>query len=270
MDAVTGQDLRFYLQQQLVNRCRQNPRYSLRAFARFLNIESSVLSKILRGQRSISNKTFSKIASKLGFSQEEEKSWATSLKERRGRPKGSALFSSEDTNISYQQLSLDAFQVISDWYHLAILELIAVDDFQCDSQWIARALGLGNIEVKMAVERLERLGLLERAAKNRWIDRGENLSNVTPFATSQSQLQFQKQVLEKALRALDEVAVEKRDQTTMTMAIDTSLIPLAKGRIKSFRRNLCKVLQSTPCKDEVYNLSISFYPLSASKELSHE
>src|SRR5215210_2641418 len=106
-NAPVDSEFRFYLQQQLINRCRQNPRYSLRAFARFLDVESSALSKILRGQRDLSRKTFTKVATRLGFSQEEQETWASSLKERRGRPKLLPTSNFENSDVPYQQLSLD-------------------------------------------------------------------------------------------------------------------------------------------------------------------
>ncbi|HKE06001.1 MAG TPA: hypothetical protein VKE91_18260, partial [Blastocatellia bacterium] len=42
-----------------------------------------------------------------------------------------------------------------------------------DTRWIARALDLTVDEVNMALSRLTRLGLLEMAAADRWVDRSE-------------------------------------------------------------------------------------------------
>jgi hypothetical protein len=48
--------------------------------------------------------------------------------------------------------------MISDWYHFAILDLTRLDDFQPEPAWVSRKLGLTVSEVKIAVERLLRLG----------------------------------------------------------------------------------------------------------------
>jgi len=58
-------DFRLYLQNTLIERTSSNPSYSLRAFAKHLNIEPSALSKILNGKRRISKKMFTKISLKL-------------------------------------------------------------------------------------------------------------------------------------------------------------------------------------------------------------
>ncbi len=58
-------DFRLFLQQELVRRCRENRNYSLRAFARHLNLEPSFLSKLLRGERNITIDMFRKLADRL-------------------------------------------------------------------------------------------------------------------------------------------------------------------------------------------------------------
>jgi len=40
-----------------------------------------------------------------------------------------------------QSLSIEAFRIISDWYHAAILELVGLFDFQNDAGWIKNKLG---------------------------------------------------------------------------------------------------------------------------------
>jgi plasmid maintenance system antidote protein VapI len=54
------------LQRELANRCRRNPHYSLRAFARHLEMDSSTLSAILRRKRPITQKSSQKLTIALG------------------------------------------------------------------------------------------------------------------------------------------------------------------------------------------------------------
>jgi hypothetical protein len=48
-----------------------------------------------------------------------------------------------------------------------------MEGFIPDTRWIARALDLTVDEVNMALSRLTRLGLLEMAAADKWVDRSE-------------------------------------------------------------------------------------------------
>jgi len=167
-----------------------------------------------------------------------------------------------ESNVNYNQLTLDAFQVISDWYHYAILELISIKGFQPNSKWIAPKLGITVSEVNIAVERLQRLGLLKICDDGKWIN-GSGSNTTTGNAYSATAFRrLQRDVLKMALNALEEVPMEVRDQTSMTMAIDSSQLPEARIRIKKFRRNLCQFLQESGPRDQVYQLGISLYPIT--------
>ena len=56
---------------------------------------------------------------------------------------------------------------MSEWYHGAILEMMGIQGFREDCQWIGRKLGVRAKEVRDAMKRLERLGLIRRE-KSAW------------------------------------------------------------------------------------------------------
>src|SRR4029079_10406313 len=64
-------DFRLVLQSELVSRCRVNPRYSLRAFAKALKVSPSALSAMLSGKRTITDATKKRFAIALGLGPEE-------------------------------------------------------------------------------------------------------------------------------------------------------------------------------------------------------
>ena len=250
-------DVRQYLQRELLRRCKANPHYSMRAFARTLRLESSVLSKILRGRRSVTPQTLRQIAGRLNLSPDQMNRFQGMLVERRGRRQRPAA-----SPPNYAQLTVDSFQVIADWYHFAILELIAIKGFEPKAKWIARKLGISVSEANAAVERLQRLGMLAVGPDGKWLDRSGQVTNIHGDFTNAAHRMLQKQILEMAIRAIENVPLERRDNTGMTMAIDPSLLPEARQRIKKFRRGLCAFLQKNKNKTAVYQLGIALYPLS--------
>jgi len=251
--ALTGsQQFRLFLQQELVDRIRDNPRYSLRSFARFLGVDPSLLSKILRAKRPISRKLLVGLVAKLGLSPTAGEKYFEENPEE-----------NENSGPNpYRQLSLDQFHLIAEWYHYPILELIRIKDFQPNIRWIAKRLGISVSEANVAIERLIRLGLLKVDNKGGWKYAEENPTTVGKNTTSGALKKLQKEVLSKAIRAIEDFPLEVRDQTTMTMAIDSRLLPQARERIKKFRRDMCRFLQKKRDCDQVYNLSVSFYPLT--------
>lgn len=249
-------EIRGFLQSDLLRRCEQNPRYSLRAYARALQIEPSALSKLLNGKRQVTPKMFEQIAARLGFSPEQRKSLHP-YNAHMGR-------SPKNTRSSYQQLALNLFHVISDWYHYAILELTQIQGFKGDPKWIASKLGITTSEINIAVERLVHLELLSiDPVTGVWKDESgaTTMAGPNPYADAATR-KLQKQVLEMGVHALENIPVEERDQSSMTMAIDSKLLPQARAKIKRFRRELCRFLKSSPHQDQVYQLGVSLYPLS--------
>ncbi|MDH4469339.1 MAG: TIGR02147 family protein [Bacteriovoracaceae bacterium] len=247
----TNLNFRLFLQNQFLERCRRNPKYSLRAFAKFLEVDASTLSQILREKRSLSITLQRSFAQRLGVDPKEVENLPTTKTKK-------------EKNV--RELALDAFQVIADWYHYAIFELITVKGFKNDSKWIAKTLSISSTEVSIALERLVRLDLIK-------IDSSGKLTQGTPLVTTTGNpytatafRKLQHQVLGKASAALEEIPMELRDQSSMTFAINTKQLNEAKKRIKNFRRGLCDYLQKTKDRDAVYQLGISFYPVTNIKK----
>jgi uncharacterized protein (TIGR02147 family) len=240
-------DFRAFLTSTLLERCRQNPKYSLRAFARSLNLEPSLLSKLLSGKRAVTPKMAARLTDRLGLA-----------------PAGATVGSADD----FRLLAEDQFRLISEWYHFAILELLQVSGFAFTERNISRALGVSVIEARDAMERLERLGLIG-LERGRWRLLRQRNSTVGSAPSSAALRRQQRQLLEKAIDALEEVDPSLRDQSAITMAIDRRRLPAAKEKIKAFRRELCAFLEGGASRQEVYVLSLSLFPVSqVQKELS--
>lgn len=240
-----------FLQQELVRRCQANPRYSLRAFAKFLDVDPSFLSKLFNGKRAATPEIIRTFSRRLDVGPDKESQFLQLIK---------APETSVDKN--YNQLALDYFRLIADWYHYAILELIQIDGFESSEKWISRSLGISTAEAKTAVERLIRLELIEAREDGVWVNKSGSNTTVGNEFTDVAFRKLQKSILEKAIVALEEIPFDLRDQTSMTLATDPSLMPEAKKRIKQFRRSLTAFLESAPKKKAVYHLGLSLYPIS--------
>ncbi len=247
-------DYRIWLQSHFDIRSKRNTRYSLRAFAKLLGIDPSSLSQILSGKRGISLKQLNKFCTKLAASPDEI------AKITQGYfYKMSGTSPAPATN-NYHQLTVDSFAVISEWYHYAILELTFVKGFSSHPQWISKMLGISVQETKTAIERLQRLQLLEE--QNGKIRKTEAfLTNFSDGVTSSALKHFQRQVLQKAVESIDMVPQELKDITSITFPMDLKNIATARAKIKAFRREMCASLErGSPTI--VYNLAIQLYPIS--------
>ncbi len=244
-DMPETSDFRDVLRDELLQRCRRNPKYSIRAFGQFLGIENSALSKYLRGTRQLKAETIECLAARLGVS-----------------PRAPSL------PTQYQPISKFSAAEALDWVVFATLELAKIKGFGRNSTWISRALGISIAEATKATNVLVQNGWVEIDQAGRWRIRSANISTANMPGTSASLIRLQRQILKKAADALEEIPIERRDQSSMTMAIATKRLPEARLLIKQFRRKLSQLLEGDLAKDEVYNLCISLYPLTTLKKMT--
>jgi uncharacterized protein (TIGR02147 family) len=233
------------LRRELDQRLRSNQKYSMRAFAKYLGVEASALSKILSRKRKLSPDKRSNFAQALGWD-------------------AKTLFPGIDehgTTAKFRTLDHDREELITTWYHYALLELARTASYIPSPLYIAKSLGISRHEAKEALLRLQRLNLLRSDGK--LMDKEERTSTVGSIEISKKKLRdLQKHMLEKAISALDLTPENERDQSTMVMAIPSNLLNEAKEELKKFRRKFCSTYDHRKDVDRVYHLSISFYPVS--------
>lgn len=250
-------EFRLLLQEELAARCARNPKYSLRSFAKSLGVSPAALSALINGKRPLTDKMKERLGLRLGLSPKE-------LQSLRSRPHGN--FKGKDTDelgVSFQQITVDTFAIISEPYHYALLELMKTVDYVQEPRWISQRLQITVSEVRFAFERLERVGLLEKDENGFYVDTTKGFSSdLREGLSSQAHRRFQESSLQKAIQAVQEVDVQDRDNTSMTMAIHHADMPKAREMIKNFRRRFCAQMESSSTLNEVYQLTIAFTPMT--------
>lgn len=248
------------LEHEFMLRKREDAHFSLRSFASQLDIDPTSLSRIMKNSRQATEGTFKKIAARLALSPRQVQLLSRHILAKRGRPSTKNPVVTVEPP-SFTAVDHDTFMAISHWYYLAILELTYLKDFQPKTRWISQKLGVTVAEVKTAVETLQRLGflLIDEAG---WHDRFTYFSSIEQNYTSTALKSLQRQILKKAVVALDTMPIEERDQTSATFSIDSQLLPEARAIIKRFRREIAQLTDQSASKDSVYQLSISLFPLT--------
>lgn len=240
-------DYRSWLRRELAERKQRNPRYSLRAFARDAKLSPAFLSEVMRGRKSIEEPRAHRLGTELGWSEAKTRHFATLVRYNNSdnaRIKASLeneIADHERHNVEVAELSHDLFRFIADWYHVAILELVHLEDFRPSVDWVAKRLGISVATARAAVARLQRLELLvERDGK--WIKPlGNSRTADRPSAAIRS---FHLQMLEKARRAIEGHPEPSRKIGGCTMVIDPDKLDEANRRITEFRRDLMAFLES--------------------------
>jgi uncharacterized protein (TIGR02147 family) len=241
-----------YLSEEFKARQGRNPSYSLRAFARSLEVSPAQLSQILSGKRNLTLKTIHQISSRLSLSPLEKenflKTWSTQKETQEVKQKRTLLD--------------DEFKLIADWYHFAILSLAQLKDSTINSMWIAERLGISVWQAKEAVQRMQRMGILGPGPKLEQIS--EPLSVVSDVPSDAIRGYHQK-ILAKAQEQLDLVPVEERDYSALTFSVSKKNIKRYRNLIEKFQDDLNKVAKAT-ADDDIYVFSCQLFPLQQSSE----
>ncbi|MEZ0392701.1 MAG: helix-turn-helix domain-containing protein, partial [Pseudobdellovibrionaceae bacterium] len=118
------------LKQEYQFRQTKNPRYSMRSFAKCLEVDQSLLTKILNGKRNPSKPFIQKVNERLGVDLIE------------------AEQENEVPDSNYQAVE-DTFHLMSEWYHFALLELARTKEFVAEEDWICKRLRINPGQLKL-------------------------------------------------------------------------------------------------------------------------
>lgn len=252
----TNFNLSMILKTKMLELQNRNSSFSLRSFARRLNISSGALSDILQGKRKVSRKKALEIVDRLSLTPEELQKVFADYEVSNLQNEDSSL-----TPIEYLRLSSDQFESIADWVHFAILSLMKTKEFRSDSEWIAQRLGLTAERVDEALERLFRLGIVTTNIQTGALER-----KVSNLQTSEDilNLSIQRAHLDNlriAEDALLNVGVEDRDYSLYTLALNKKNLPEIKKMIRDFQDELSRRFTSDDM-DEVYRFSTQMFPLT--------
>lgn len=200
------------VQQILLNEFRRrvqlNSRYSLRAFAKTLGLSSGALSEILNQRRPVSAKAAAKISKALG------------------------LTTTESKPLARTKLDEDTFQLIADWYHFAILNLLDCEGFRWNATYIAKRLAITNAQARLAMELLLRVGLVHM--KDGRVVGAKDYVLSPSGVPSNAVRSYHRQILDKAVNALELHSVNEREFNGVGIALDPKRLPQLKREISDF------------------------------------
>jgi uncharacterized protein (TIGR02147 family) len=258
-------DYRDLLETQYERRSKADPRYSRRAFARDLELSPSQLSEVMKGVHGLSPAKAADIAERLQFPRDQAELFLDLVecqhaRDARRRESARLRIERRHAEAGFQTIAIDAFQMIAEWYHLAILELAKTKAFRGDAAWIARALSVPVESVWGAIRRLRRLGLVQ--VENDEVQVAKSNVATPDDVPSQAIRSFHAQVLAKAKDALATQPVAEREFGALILPFCSDRVADAKRMLREFQERFCEEFKDVEAKDEVYALGVQFFRLS--------
>lgn len=139
------------LDQELRNRSKNNPAYSLRAFAKFLEVSPALLSLILNGKAPVSRKMAEKVCAKFILSEEVKASLRAQINVRETKKLDpEKILASELEDLGFKQ-----------WYHYRAIPFIAERSaISVNAEQLAEGLGLTKSRARSTLHLLRRCGFI--------------------------------------------------------------------------------------------------------------
>ena len=234
----------------------KNKSYSLRAFARQLDLSVTHLSMILSGKRALTKKIALRVIESLGLPEPEAKILL------QANPRQTARHKKTD----YEFVELEIVEKMISWVHYAILSLIEIPGTQFNNEWMAQRLGISVSETAAATQKLFDLGLMVKK-EDTWQATRKSIKVENRVSTRATRI-FHKSLLNRAVESLENDPVEIRNFSSVTFAMDPHNLEYARKRIIEFRRQLTAELEEIGTPTEVYNFTLQLFPVT--KESLHE
>lgn len=254
--STEGEFYLFKLKEELSLRQRGNPHYSLRAYARDLGLHSSTLSSVLKGYRRLPLKRSQEVANRMKLTPRERTLFLKSL----GRSKSSKIKNNFQEEEERFVLDEAYYKVIAEWEHFAVETLLEIPHLNPTASVIAERLGIPLNRAMVVVENLKTCGLIRENGEGQLVKVHSKLCT-TEDISSQAIRAGHLESLEMAKQKLEEVSVESRDFSSVTIAMNLRQLPAVKHLIRDFRKKLIALVKDGE-ETDVFQVAIQLYPLT--------
>ena len=250
-------DRNFYitkLNSELDKRKLKNPSYSTRSYARDLEMDSSSLSSILKGNRKIPHHKIEQLADVVCGNETEKKQFiesATQVHTSLNKIK-KQNYLTERVLVSDQD-----FAKIADIETYTFLSMLELEDFRYDTTWMARKLKSSRAWVEDTIQNLLDLGMIKEVENT--LIRTTKRTTTSDEVASKYILKHHMDSLELAKRKCIELKPNERYFSTITIPSDPEHLNHLKTLFMEFEDKISEYL-STKKKTDVFKLSIQFYP----------
>lgn len=252
MDRLTFAKL---LNTNYLQRKTRNPRYSIRAFSRDLGISSGRINNYLNGSEIPGEKNLDRMITALKLPSKKaaalKKAAQTSRYLNRGLGFSKALNEQE-------------FSQISSWQTWSILTLFQASDFQPTVTWFTKKIGFSVSQVEKSLQQLEQVGLI--CKKNSFFELTCKNVTTTNDIPSESIRKFHKQFIKLAENSLDQVPIDQRDISSITMCVNPEKVAQVKELIWEFRSRVNSLMEDSTNSNQIYQLNIQLFPISQNLE----
>ena len=154
-------------------------------------------------------------------------------------------------------------KLLENWWIPAVRAYLELNGGIVNVKQISRDIcpPITEAQAQEAIDTLLEVGLVQKMASGKLALTDAHLTVGGP-EKKQAVRNFQKEVLSLASNALDNIPVDERNISTLTLSVDQSCFDDLGDMLREFRRLVQKRVDSAKNSDRVMQLSMAFYPIA--------
>lgn len=246
---------------------KRNPKFSLRALASAIGLNVSTVTRIMNGQRNISQATQDRIVSFMKLRDREAEYFgllvqycqSTNPADKRACYEQIRLF--RKTHL--RNLGREHDEYFSNWYNVALRELLNIVSKPTTSRSLSKMLVPSPTpnDIRKSLNLLHKLGLVKRKADGTW-ELPEKFVSTPNEWTGTAIHSFQIAMAELGKQSLDHFPKAERDISTLTLSLSASGASTVKDILQRARNEILETASSDASVNRVYQLNLQLFPLS--------
>lgn len=159
------------------------------------------------------------------------------------------------------------YALCQDWWHPVVHELLRIFDVNDDWEVLARRLRpvITAEQARESIALLEEIGLVRKDANGFW----KPTEAVLTFGDGWSSVavrQFQIHTFAMARQALEDVPVDERDVSTLTLSLGENTFREIRSRLALVRQEILSLARSERSPDRVCQMNLALFPVTTSEE----
>jgi uncharacterized protein (TIGR02147 family) len=169
----------------------------------------------------------------------------------------------EDFKAEAKALALEQFEYYQKWYYSAVRSLLGYYAFSGDYADLAKQLepAITPAQAKRAVSLLEQLGLIQKKADGLYHP-SDRLITSGEASVSHALIQFQRETMDLAKEALENVPKPKRSASTLTLGLSEAGYKALEEKLRILRKEMVEIAKFDKGIDRVIQVNLHAFPLT--------
>lgn len=234
----------------------------------------SSLSMIAKGSRLPSQKILNQLFNYWKTPAEERKTIIALVKVESKLLKGKKVLADlselkkHNSRIEFSRIPLEKLELIKDWYHYVIFDMIALPDFtdhSVESFFKALNKKVTFSQINKALANLEKLNLIQKNQETNNYRRLQDTISTPEGIPSEALRTHHRGMIQRGVEAIEEQPVELRQLSGLTFQIKTQNLDAIKKDIQNFFSEIYEKYGDAT-GDEIYQMNLQFFSHTPSKD----